>query len=182
MADIAANAGPAHPVRARPAPLPGRQVLREGARKGALAPVKAAGNMDNPRPETLMAGRRGDEEGGDVYGLTGPGYGHQLKDFANTKATVSETCKQTCKPNPPGELPTFSPVAVLLRRRRPLPGLRLQRRTPAGPGARRTAVAKTGPCKGKRGKRVTIVTEALAEPRSRRPRSSTPTTSPGRGT
>ncbi len=159
-ADVVGNAGPRIRSGLALRRCPSGKCCDPKTTAGPLAPVKAEGNIDNPRAENLMAGRRGDAEGGDVYGQTGPAFVRALQDMTNTKSTVSEKCNQTCKPNI-GGYPTFSLSPFFFVTAGRYEDFDFNPNT-GGQGARRFAVAKTGPCKGKSRPRVTVVTDALA--------------------
>ena len=160
VADLVTNAGPRVRSGLALRRCPSGKCCDPAPAPGALAPAKAEGNIDNPRAENLMAGRRGDAEGGDVYGQTGPGFVNALRDMTNTKSSVSEKCSQTCKPNV-GGYPTFSLSPFFFVTAGRYEDFDFNPNT-GQPGARRFAVAKTGPCKGKSRERVTVVTDALA--------------------
>ena len=159
-ADLVTNAGPRVRSGLALRRCPSGKCCDPKPAAGALAPELAQGNIDNPRAENLMAGRRGDAEGGDVYGQTGPGFVNALRDMTNAKSSVSEKCSQTCKPNV-GSFPTFSLSPFFFVTAGRYEDFDFNPNT-GGAGARRFAVAKTGPCKGKSRPRVTIVTDALA--------------------
>jgi hypothetical protein len=160
IADIAANAGPRIQSGLAVRRCPSSKCCDTPAPAGPLAAVKAAGNIDSPRAVDLLTGKRNKEEGGEVYGLTGPGYGHALRDMINTKSSVSDKCDQTCKPNV-GQYPTFSLSPFFFVAAGRYPDFQFNENTGQA-GARNFAVAKSGPCKGKSRPRVTIVTDALA--------------------
>ena len=159
-ADLVTNAGPRIRSGLALRRCPSGKCCDPKPAAGPLAPELAQGNIDNPRAENLMAGRRGDAEGGDVYGQTGPGFVNALRDMTNTKSSVSEKCSQTCKPNI-GSFPTFSLSPFFFVTAGRYEDFDFNPNT-GGAGARRFAVAKTGPCKGKSRPRVTVVTDALA--------------------
>jgi hypothetical protein len=160
VADLAANAGPRVRSGLALRRCPSGKCCDPAPAPGPLAPVKAQGNIENPAAANLMTGRRGDADGGDVYGQTGPGFVNALKDMTNTKSSVSEKCSQTCKPNI-GGYPTFSLSPFFFVTAGRYEDFDFNPNT-GQPGARRFAVAKTGPCKGKSRPRVTIVTDGLA--------------------
>jgi Domain of unknown function (DUF4157) len=160
VADIAANAGPRIQSGLALRRCPSSKCCETPAPSGPLAAVKAEGNVDNPRAVDLLTGKRNKEEGGDVYGLTGVGYGHALKDLQGTKASASEKCNQTCKPNV-SQYPTFSLSPFFFVAAGRYPDFQFNENTQSA-GARNFSVAKTGPCKGKSRPRVTIVTDDLA--------------------
>ena len=171
---------PPDPLGARPAPLPVRQVLRPeagsrcaGAGVGTGQHRQPAGGEPDGRSARRRRGRR--RLRADRTGVRERAARHDQREVVGEREVQPDVQAER------RELPDVQPVAVLLRHRRPLRGLRLQpehRR-----GRARAASPSPRPARARASRaRGSPSSPTRWRPRSRRPRSSTPTTSPGRGT